>query len=268
MFTHSSLHLLAFTLATLQGLISATPLPQVRGGAAHYVANTNSGRGPHEGHGIGYPGNYDVTAVYDADDDEDLRNFNKVVYGNEGDIHSQVLPAGPKYTAEEQAIIKGIPTKIASSAAVRGFDEDLSVLKPPVKPVELGSAPSPDQETNPNSPTTSTSEIPASEIATEFPEYAEPRTFSTERVDYNLRTNNPNPSEDAPGGEENSNVALFSDEKAFHWSGGNGESIPRNDPQFKEALSWITGKFKPASGNGKGKGRARKDSVFNILGNF
>lgn len=210
-----------------------------------------------------------MTTVYDTSDDEDLSKFKTLAYGS-GDI-PQVFPAGPSYTAEEQAIMRGIPSKIASSPAARGFDEDLSVLAPPAKPVELGSevpAPPLDQQTNANSPSTSTNEIPAIEIATEFPEYAEPRTFSTERVDYNLRTNNQNPSADAPGGEENSNIALFSDDKAFHWSGGNGESLPRNDPQFKEALSWITGKFKPATGNGKGKGRARKDSVFNILGNF
>lgn len=265
MFTHGSLHLLAFTLAALQGLASTSPLPHVRGGAAHYVDNTNAGRGQHDVHDIS---DHDMTVVYDTGDDEDLRSFNAAVYGNERDI-PQALPTGPAYTAEEQAIIRGIPSKIASSPAVRTFDEDLSVLKSPAKPVELVSElPAQSPEADANNPSTSTNEIPASEIATEFPEYAEPRTFSTERVDYNLRTNNQNLSADAPGGEENSNVALFSDDKAFHWSGGNGESLPRNDPQFKEALSWITGKFKPATGNGKGKGRARKDSVFNILGNF
>jgi len=260
-----SLHLLAFTCAALHGLSCASPLPQIRGGVAHYVNPVHAGRGPHDG----YSSDYDMTGAYDTGDDEDLRDFNADVYGNERDF-PQAWPTGPTYTGEEQAIIRGIPLKIASSPATRTFDEDLSVLDPAPKPADLGPEPALplDPETNSKKGTTSTNEIPASEIATEFPEYAEPRTFSTERVDYNLRTNNQNPSADAPGGEENSNVAVFSDDKAFHWSGGSGESLPRNDPQFKEALSWITGKFKPASGKGKGKGRARKDSVFNILGNF
>jgi len=266
MFPHRSLHLLAFTSVALHGLASAAPLPQVRGGPAYYVGNANAGRGPHEVHGISFPGDYDMTAAYDSGNDEDLHKFNAAVYGDERGL-PQALPAN-KHTAEEQAIMRGIPSKIASSPAARDFDEDLSVLNTLVKPESELLAASPDLQTNANSPTTSTSEIPASEIATEFPEYPEPRTFSTEKVGYSLRTNNPHSGPDAPGGEENSNVALFSDDKAFHWSGGSGEPLPRNDPQFKEALSWITGKFQPSSGKGKGKGRARKDSVFNILGNF
>ncbi|KAF8426764.1 hypothetical protein EV426DRAFT_572649 [Tirmania nivea] len=265
MFTLHSFFLLAYTLAALRGIASALPLTQARGGNAHNVDTANAGRGPHQVHGIGYPGDYDMTVSYDTGNDEDLRKFNAVVYGNERDL-PQVWPEGPTYTAEEQAIIRGIPSKIASSPATRGFDKDLSVLDPPAKPAELGTQPALDENKIANSPSTSTNQIPASEIATEFPEYGEPRTFSTERVGYNLRTNNP--SADAPDGEENSNVALFSDDKAFHWSGGNGEPLPKNDPQFKEAISWITGKFKPATGRGRGKGRAKKDSVFNVLGNF
>ena len=273
MLAHRSLHFLALTLSALQGLASTSPLPQVGGGTARYAGNTNVGYGPHGEHGLrkGYLGDYDMAVAHDTSNDEDLRAFNEVVYGNENDS-PQAWPATPKYTAEEEAIIRGIPSKIASSPAAQGFDEDLSVLDPAAEPIGLGpvhaQAPSPDQQTNSNSPSISTNQIPASEIATEFPEYAEPKTFSTERVDYNLRTNNQNPNADAPGGEENSNVAVFSDDKAFHWSGGKGEPLPRNDPQFKEAISWITGKFKPAIGNGKGKGRAGKDSVFNVLGNF
>lgn len=259
--------LLCLTLAALhlqQSLASPLPHPE-----RHGAVST---------HGIGHPGNYDLHGAYGAHDDADLQQFNAVVYGPDD---PQWRAPSPQYTAEQRALLGAVPSKIAKSPAIRGFDEDLAILAPPAPAVYPASAeylghehqqPPLTPEQQRNNPTVSVNEIPACEIAAEFPEYREPKTFSTERVDYNLRTQGPGASgpggeqqAQSEGGEENSNVAVFSTDKAFHWSGGNGEALPKNDPEFKEALNWISGKFRPA-GKPRGKGRARKDSVFEILG--
>lgn len=157
----------------------------------------------------------------------------------------------------------------------------------------------PDSQPNPNIVSGGT-EIPESEIRVEFPEFKSPRTFSTEKVDYTLRTNSPpkgavaapatlgvdNRALGFNGGdqpaaageepivEENTNVAVFSDDKAFHWSSDKGEALPTNDEQFKEAMSWIGRKFrgnndeKKAGRKGKGKTREHTKtaaSIFDVL---
>ena len=224
--------------------------------AVNYVETGNS----QQSHPIA---DYDQYPAFGVDDDEDLRNFRAVIYGDEDP--RLLSPAGeptPQYTFEEQNLLDGIPQGIATSPAAQEFDEDLDVLKLPVAAGAVESHGTPQQ--NPESSFTS-DKIPASEIAADFPEYREPKTFNTERVDYNIRTNNPTASDSSePSGEDNSNVAVFNADKSFHWSGGNGDSLPKNDPEFRQAMSFITGKIRPG-GKARGKGRAGKTSVFDVL---
>ncbi|KAF8468248.1 hypothetical protein BDZ91DRAFT_793116 [Kalaharituber pfeilii] len=259
-------------------LASAAPLPQ-GGNAGHFANHSNLGRGPSEIHGIGYAGQYDINGEYGVSTDPDLRNFNHIVYGPPDGSAPPVgwpnTPPGPALTPEEKAISDYIPSHIASSPAVRGFDEDLTVLdSPQPQPQLLGPGDAPVSPFPRSSHSTTASQIPATEIANEFPEYEHPKTFSTERVDYTIRTNN-NPinyGEGQPAGEDSSNVAVFNDDKAYHWSGSTSAALPKNDPHFREAMGFITGKFKGDRKNSdggaraRGKSRAHKTSIFDVLG--
>lgn len=230
--------------------------------AVNYVETGNGWPSPQ----VANPASYNLDSAFGTDDDdEDLRTFRAVIYRNED---PRVLsPAGapaPQYTAEEQVLLSGIPQRIATSPAAQDFDEDLDVLKPPVAvAAESHGAPQLNTEKSFTS-----DQIPASEIAADFPEYREPRTFNTERVDYNIRTKSPTASDSSePSGEDNSNVAVYNADKSFHWSGGNGDSLPKNDPEFRQAMSFITGKIRPG-GKARGKGRVGKPSVFDVLNQY
>ena len=257
-----TLLLVLVTAALRAQLSSSSPISNSANPNHHQAVNyveTGNSRGSHP---IADQASYDRDLAFRTDDDEDLRNFRAVIYENEDPrVLSQVGVSSPQYTAEELILLNGIPQGIAASPAAQGFDEDLDVLKPPVA-VAAQSHGIPPQNTE-NSFTSDT--IPASEIAADFPEYREPKTFNTERVDYNIRTKNPTASDSRePSGEDNSNVAVFNADKSFHWSGGNGDSLPKNDPEFRQAMSFITGKIRPG-GKARGKGRVGKPSVFDVL---
>ena len=252
----------------------------------------NEGLGPTDVHGIGYPGEYS----HEFDNgDSDVAKFNAAVYpqntpaskGFPGVQFTQPMQipqhisqhnpaAGREFADEDLAFMDGLPL-----FAPTGVDPEVSPLN---KAVAAEQPPTPQQQAakkpfDPDNVSGGT-EIPASEIAAEFPEYEEPKTFSTERVDYSLRTTGGakrEGEEEGPAGEDNSNVAVYSDDKSFHWSNGQGDPLPKNDPQFKEAMTWISSKFKGEKKDSDGGKRAggkpvqkgrRKQSVFDVLSEF
>ncbi|KAI5800143.1 hypothetical protein DFH27DRAFT_611144 [Peziza echinospora] len=256
----------ALNLAILAGtaLAAPTPLP-----ANSETPSFNAGTGPQgtasNPHGIGYPGDYAYSFRGEGSADKDLDNFNNQVYHG-GARTPPPDPSNPK-----------IPQHIAQNTAAKGFDEDLAFLDVS-QPQEVPVLGAPELDAVPKDPdnVSGGQEIPACEIAAEFPEYATPKTFSTERVDYNVRTaaptGGPQPEQPAATGEDNSNVAVYSDDKSFKWSGGTGEKMPTNDPQFKQTMGWISGKFRGEKGKSMDGGSKKKQagksrmSVFDTFG--